>query len=441
VTAVNVSNGRGRHNPKLIFRKDEPPPMYVDHFKLQERPFANSPGTGYFLPAGEFEMTIARIQETLLARDAVAVLTGGPGVGKSSIVAHALKIIEDRAIAVYVDMRQIEPELLYDMMLLSLGAESNGGDIANSLSALRLAIQHHYKNDRRVTAVIDISGLTVERAKRLLRLVHMAGEPGSQLNVILLGPHTLHRLLDSPGLIHIRQRVGFRCRIRPLTSNETTAYIRHQLDIVGGEFDQMLSADVANAVYRYVSGVPRLINTLMDACLSEAAVHRLKSLKPTLIDEVAADLGWKPLVRTHKRPAPPKPAAASVSTAKMPELARPASDMPPPRSNGNSDKDSTGRLLAEAGLLDAEIAQSIADDTSDTVAQHTPAAAAAQEKSDDDAPSPYPEMSASDTSATGMLKLEDLDAQFAESAFGDDTGMFNVTDSLRDKLKKAAGKG
>jgi hypothetical protein len=50
-------------------------------------------------------------------------------------------------------------------------------------------------------------------------------------------------------------------------------------------------------------------------------------------------------------------------------------------------------------------------------------------------------MSASDTSATGMLKLEDLDAQFAESAFGDDTGMFNVTDSLRDKLKKAAGKG
>jgi RecJ-like exonuclease len=98
-------------------------------------------------------------------------------------------------------------------------------------------------------------------------------------------------------------------------------------------------------------------------------------------------------------------------------------------------------LLAEAGLLDAEIAQSIADDTSDTVAQHTPAAAAMREKSDDDAPSPYPEMSASDTSATGMLKLEDLDAQFAESAFGDDTGMFNVTDSLRDKLKKAAGKG
>lgn len=49
-------------------------------------------------------------------------------------------------------------------------------------------------------------------------------------------------------------------------------------------------------------------------------------------------------------------------------------------------------------------------------------------------------MSATDTGATGMLKLEDLDGRFAESVFGDDTGMFNVTDALREKLKKTAAK-
>ena len=412
--------------------------MYVDHFKFQERPFANSPGTGFFLPAGEFEMTVARIQETMLARDAVAVLTGGPGVGKSSIVAHARKPIEDRAIVAYVDMRQTDPELLYDMLLLNLGAESSGGNTAESLNRLRVVINGHYKKDRRVTAVIDISGLTVERAKRLLRLVHMAGEPGGQLNVILLGPHTLHRLLDTPGLIHIRQRVGFRCRIRPLSVSETEAYIRHQLDTVGGNFDQILSSDVARSVYRYVSGVPRLINTLMDAALSEAGVQRLDKLTPALMDEMAADLGWKPLSRVERKPATPKTTPAPSPSAEIPELTRRSSDSPPAKSNGDASKESTGRLLAAAGLLDAEKGQAGADRAAEPASHDTPASM--PDESRDDAPSAYPEMSATDTSATGMLKLEDLDAKFAESAFGDDTGMFNVTDAIREKLKKAAGK-
>ena len=427
-----------RHNLTLIFLKDESPPMYVDHFKLQERPFANSPGTGFFLPAGEFEMTVARIQETMLARDAVAVLTGGPGVGKSSIVAHARKPIEDRAVVAYVDMRQMEPELLYDMLLLNLGAESGGGNTAESLNLLRLAVSGHYKQDRRVTAVIDISGLTVERAKRLLQLVHMAGEPGCQLNLILIGPHTLHRLLDTPGLIHIRQRVGFRCRIRPLGVGETEAYIRHQLDTVGGDFNTILSSDVAKSVYQYVSGVPRLINTLMDAALSEAAVQKIHKLTPALIDEMAADLGWKPLSRAERKPAPAKTIAAPSSPAEPPELTRRSSDAPTAKSNGKNSKDSTGRLLAAAGLLDAEMKPAGAEKVAEPASHNAPASVPHEHQ--DESSGVYPEMSATDTGATGMLKLEDLDAQFAESAFGDDTGMFNVTDSIREKLKKAAGK-
>ena len=46
-----------------------------------------------------------------------------------------------------------------------------------------------------------------------------------------------------------------------------------------------------------------------------------------------------------------------------------------------------------------------------------------------------PEMDAVDTSATGMLRLEDLDARFAETVFGDDTGMFKIAE----EIKKAAG--
>jgi hypothetical protein len=39
-------------------------------------------------------------------------------------------------------------------------------------------------------------------------------------------------------------------------------------------------------------------------------------------------------------------------------------------------------------------------------------------------------MSADDTGATGMLKLEDLDARFAETVFGEDAGMVNALEEL-----------
>ena len=89
-------------------------------------------------------------------------------------------------------------------------------------------------------------------------------------------------------------------------------------------------------------------------------------------------------------------------------------------------------------MLDAEQGQGGAD--SPGAPESNPAPTAVPDEPQPETPAVYPEMSATDTGATGMLKLEDLDAQFAESAFGDDTGMFNVTDAIREKLKKAAGK-
>ena len=38
------------------------------------------------MPNEKFESAVARMEQVLLSRDAVAVITGGPGVGKTTIV-------------------------------------------------------------------------------------------------------------------------------------------------------------------------------------------------------------------------------------------------------------------------------------------------------------------------------------------------------------------
>ena len=45
-------------------------------------------------------------------------------------------------------------------------------------------------------------------------------------------------------------------------------------------------------------------------------------------------------------------------------------------------------------------------------------------------------MDADDTSATGMLRLEDLDARFAETIFGDEEIMESAKEAVRQGLSR-----
>ncbi len=451
--------------------------MYVDHFKLKHRPFIDSADTAAFLPTAESEIAISRLQHIFLARDGAAVVTGGPGVGKSTIVEQAAMAVEKNSILAHVDMRHTDAALLYQMTLLSLGAEAGDGSIADSLHRLRLATKKENEQGRKVTVVIDINGFTAERANHILRLAHLAGETDAQLNIVLLGPHTLHKLLDIPGLIHIRQRVGYRYRVRPLTVAETNEYIQKQFDVAKGKAAKILANGISATVYQYVGGVPRLINTLMDAVLSEASTRKLKTVNADVIHNVAKDLGWRPLSRQQPEQSPnaqpdtaPKPEAEPAFREKPPvlEVAEVKSDVKAgPDDGDNPDNVKTDLIFEQPLEIQADgdepdhDATAVSDKSSpdedekpgqeeendpgtmttmlqaaaetlesDLQSQPEPAEAADKAENDEKFSGGIPKMSADDTGATGMLKLEDLDARFAETVFGEDAGMVNALEEL-----------
>lgn len=447
--------------------------MYVDHFKLNNRPFIDSSATDAFLSTSESEPAITRIQHIMLARDGAAVVTGGPGVGKTTIIDQAAKGIEDRVSIARIDMRHTEPELLYQMVLLSLGAEAGDGNVADTLHRLKTAVRKENSEGRQVTAVIDINGFTAERANHILRLALLGGEADGQMNIILLGPHTLHKLLDIPGLIHIRQRVAYRYRVRPFTVAETSEYIEKQFESVKGKTGQILANGISGIVYQYVGGVPRLINTLMDAALSEAGARGLDTVSTDLVHGVAKELGWKPLSRgqplelpTHHKSADDAGDPTPESREKPPILeVKAAGEASGSDNEDHPDNVKTGLIFEQPLDIQSEPEEELSDGTSinggteksDNGEDQAPgeqtsrllAAAESQEPNqetqsedadtddrsadesqDKDDTGAMPMMNADDTGATGMLKLEDLDARFAETVFGEDTGMVNALQEL-----------
>ena len=159
----------------------------------------------------------------------------------------------------------------------------------------------------------------------------------------------------------------------------------------------------------------------MEAALTQAAAQREDRLDAELIVAVANALGWKPIARRRAvRPAAAvsaHPAAAKPRTEPG-QIDRAAPSQPRQENLAASPDEAAQATHSDltAALL-APIELSLA-----TGQQKPPKAEISADESDpgEHLPPPgVPEMDPMDTSATGMLRLEDLDERFAESVFAE----------------------
>ena len=351
------------------------------------RPFTDAP---FFVANPLQANALARLRHAVTFPGGVAALSGGPGVGKSAFIRQALAAVDSDVQLLPVDLRSTEPAELHDAILNGLGATSAESAGTPAVARLREALLAQRTSGRQLILSLDVSGLSVDLARRLLRFLHLTGEQQTPVSLILQGPHTLHKLLDVPGLIQLRQRLSFRLNVRPLTLLETGGYVRHCLTTSGASPDDLLAVNTPASVHLYVAGVPRLINTLMDATLGEAQARQVRKIDAELVRQVAGQLGWKPMGSRGPADFPSvSPASVTGPTADR-VVARPPG--PPP-------------AMAEP-LPASDIARRM------QLGRASPAP-----------PVPMDEI---DTGATGMLRLEDLSDRFAETLFSEDSGHFKI---------------
>lgn len=380
------------------------------------RPFADSP---YFVANPLQANALARLRQAATFPGGVTVLSGGPGVGKSAFVRHALVPADSDVQLLPVDLRSAEPAEFLDSILDGLGATAGGSAGIPAVARLREALLAQRTSGRQLIISLDVSGLNVDLARRLLRFVHLCSEQQAPVSLILQGPHTLHQLLDVPGLIQLRQRLSFRLKLRPLNLLETAGYLRHCLTEGGANPDEVMAVNAAASVYLYVAGVPRLVNTLMDAALGEVHARQGGKIDADLIRQVAEQLGWKPIGNRgpadllKKAPASPARPAGDRVVARLP--AAPSEPAPPAEPLPSSDI--TRRLQLGRTPVNPPPAP--------PAEAATPVPATERRTKESRPPPPVP-MDETDTGATGMLRLEDLDERFAETLFSEDSGHFKA---------------
>jgi type II secretory pathway predicted ATPase ExeA len=78
---------------------------------------------------------------------------------------------------------------------------------------------------------------------------------------LLVGQPTLRRRIKLGVLAALDQRIGLRYNMPPMTSEETSGYLRHHLKLAGRS-DTLFSDDAATLIHQTSRGYPRAVNNL-----------------------------------------------------------------------------------------------------------------------------------------------------------------------------------
>jgi general secretion pathway protein A len=242
--------------------------MYLTFYGFAEKPFNATPDPRFLYMTPGHREALAQLLYGTQERKGFIVLIGKVGTGKTTLL-HALwqRLREQTAVSFVVNST-LPFDGILEYVLEDLGIPRAGESRAQRLIALNNFLIKRERDGQNTVLIIDeAQNLDVATLEQIRLLSNFETPTSKLLQILLVGQPELKTKLDLPELRQLKQRVGLRCHIPPLTVEEARAYIRTRLRIAGAR-DLGLFADSAiDRISAYAGGIPRLINIVCDHCL------------------------------------------------------------------------------------------------------------------------------------------------------------------------------
>ena len=171
------------------------------------------------------------------------LLTGEVGTGKTTVNRCLLEQLPDTT-----DLAIILNPALSAVELLASACDELGIDYpkeTHSLKALTDALHRYllenYDRGRKTVLMIDeAQHLDFDVLEQIRLLTNLETNDEKLLQIILIGQPELSDKLARPELRQLNQRITARYNLQPLNLDETSAYIRHRLEVAGLKGDRRL---------------------------------------------------------------------------------------------------------------------------------------------------------------------------------------------------------
>lgn len=263
--------------------------MYETHFGLREKPFSLLPDPSFLYLSDKHRMALALLQYGLTNQAGFTAITGGIGTGKTTLIRHLLNDMgQDVTVGLISNTHRSFGELL-QWILLAFNLDYTGKNKVEMYQAfVEFMIREYARNRRTVLIVDEAQNMSAETLEELRMLSNVNADKDQVLQVILVGQQQLRDTLRRPDLVQFAQRIAVDYHLMPLTVEDTTAYIRHRVDVAGGN-PALFTDEACAAVHLYSHGVPRLVNLLCDIALVYGYAEQRDHIDADLVADVARE--------------------------------------------------------------------------------------------------------------------------------------------------------
>ncbi|MEL6106316.1 MAG: AAA family ATPase [Planctomycetota bacterium] len=255
-------------------------------------PFPGFPSVSRYVPLGPVQETMERVSRSILGREAISLIIGPPGTGKSLVCGLIAKQFVESHDVVVLGETSISDEASFQRFLLhrlGVALETNRPQDLDLMLSQRLTGKDCNPNGL-VLIVDEAASLSVDVLEAIRRTTNVMQNGQPMVTAVVAGNNKLDETLTTPSLESFVQRVAARCYLHPLNMAETKRYIHASIEACEADPMETISDEAIAAIHHACGGVPRLINQLMTEAIDCAA-----DVGQTMIDEAIINRAWSSL--------------------------------------------------------------------------------------------------------------------------------------------------
>jgi len=262
--------------------------MFEEHFGFATKPFGKTPDPSFLYESPQHSEALARLEYAVDEKE-LAVLVGEIGSGKTTLSRALIDRIGDSRPVILLINPRLTPTQLLRAIAKSLGFEPSRFR-SDLLEQIHTKLFELYESRREPVLIIDEAQLIPSKATldEIRLLTNFQLDDQNLLSVLLIGQPELERRLERPAHAPLRQRIGMRYHLGPLTLEDTIAYIEHRIRIAGASRNPF-SRDAMEEIHALSGGIPRLINTLATTALLDAFGDDAATIDPPRVVSAARD--------------------------------------------------------------------------------------------------------------------------------------------------------
>ncbi|HEX3179321.1 MAG TPA: AAA family ATPase [Methylomirabilota bacterium] len=284
--------------------------MYLKFFGLSEKPFELTPDPKFlFLTPGHRE-ALAQLTYGVQEQKGFILMTGEVGTGKTTLLRTLVQRMEGQIESALIINSTLPFDEILEYVLADLGIPDPKETRAQRLMALNAFLIEQRRAKRKTILIIDeAQNLSIETLEQIRLLSNFETNSEKLIQIILSGQPELQAKLQLTALRQLKQRIGLRCTLAPMTPEQVEQYIVSHIRVAGGR-RQMFTPAAVRQITQYSRGIPRVVNMICDHCLLLAYADQARDVDGGIAKRAIAYIeaggadpnGWRQVRRLLNAP-------------------------------------------------------------------------------------------------------------------------------------------